>query len=583
MKKILTSKITMAIVACLLLVGIFAGVSVLAGDSTPEVKITSTNLAYDAEAKLVYNVQVDNITDPVGPSNLTMLFWSENPGADASAATASATEYQYSAWNGGDFDAALYSKGIAPQKMTQVIWAAAKYTADNGDAYYSDVVRYSVIEQLSAMKLKGGTNAQEGLWTAMTDYITYAQEYLNYDLSKPGDLVYVKVIGGTIANDNNTHGMYAKGSQITVKADTSNGNTFKRWRDARYNTITDAAAEYTVTLTEDSIFRANFERITGIDKSVYISTNVQLPDGVVDSEGVIKAYANNLVPVLNADTSVPVYFRVTNNETNMPGMLTANNVDNGVGSVHAVASGVIGETTYYFSHWIDENGNKVSDTLAYIVEMGAEDRTFTAVYTDTNPVKYDNTWTGAADGNYDLVDSSTTAGKQQALTNAGFDEFGSKIVLDFDLTILPYNETAASGIFHFKLGSSDINPSGSVLDTDLNTILFCSVEYNATNGFYLTISDRVGGQNYYKAQMRPFMKDIDQPHNIRIEVEIIKNANGTYSNGYIHCIYDGHHVMSTPVTNTDTFVATGDLCSRLAANSSTIGTFRFENYTVGTN
>ena len=572
----------MAVIACLLLVGVFAGITALAGDATPEVKITSTNLAYNAEAKLVYNVEVDNITSPIGPSDITMLFWSEDPGTDASAAAASAVDLTEMDENlSGEYNAVMLSNGIAPQRMTQVIWAAAKYTADDNE-YYSNVVRCSVIEYLSAMKLNGGTNAQEGLWAAMTDYITYAQEYLNYDLSKPGELVYVKVIGGTITGDNFTSGMYAKGSEITIKADTSNGDTFKRWRDAKYNAIADAGEEYTVTVNEDSIFRATFERISGLDKSVNITAQVQLPAGVVDSEGVINAYAYNLVPKLTNQGTV--YFKVTDGE-NHPGVRTTNNVDTGVGSVQAVNSGVIDEKTYYFSHWIDEDGNKVSNTLAHIVDVGAKDRTFTAVYTETNPiVSPDNEWDKLiVDGSYTLTDSSTTAGSNNNLAKISGDytEFGDRLSLSFDLNIKPYGDNATSlDTYHLKLSTKDAG-----LDSDEGCILFASLNRNSTNGYYITLSDRVGGSQKYAANISPYIGigDGNSTVNIRFEIELIKNANGTYSNGFIHYIADGKYMGSSPVKNVDTFNATGDLILRFAANMKTIGVLQFDNLYVGTN
>lgn len=567
----------MAIIACLLLVGVFATVSTLAGDSTPVVKITSTNLAYDAEAKLVYNVKVDGITTPVGASNLSMIFWTSDPGVDAAASAASATEYTDSAWDGGDFDAAMLSGGIAPQKMTQVIWAAAKYVADDGSVHYSNIVRYSVIEHLSAMKLNGGTDAQEGLWAAMTNYITYAQEYLNYDLSKPGELVYVKVLGGKIKGDNNTHGMYVKGSEITVVADTSNGDTFKAWRDTRYNVISGAGEEYTATLTGDSIFRATFTRPNPVkvSNSVAITARVQLPAGVVDTEGAVKAYAHNLVPVIAADTTVPVYFRVTNNSTSLPGVMSVNNVDNGAGAVSAVKSAVVDGTTYYFSHWIDEAGNKVSDAIAYSFEMGNDDVVLTAVYTETDPVTY------TAASNIVLTDSKSNGGATaQKMFNDVYDGFGTKIVMDFNFSLTGVTDTTtnAYGEFQLKLSASEES-----LDVDTNALAFLHFAYNANNGYMIQLSDRVGGQNYHKAQFNPYIADTTELNNVHVEIELIKNANGTYSNGIIHCMINGNYVGSTPVKNVDTFLSTGDFHLMLRGNSASTGILTVNDFVVGTN
>ena len=191
-KNIFKSKITYAVLACLLLVGIFAGLTTLASND-PVVTIVAKNVNHAESARLVYRVQVANVTEQDlinNASALKMHFWTTEP-------TAPNATPEYTVIGGttdGDDANGAYvlfeSYDIAPKAMTNSVYCVAEY---NG--VYSDVCRYSVFEYLCEASMTANAD-QKALYTAMNDYIKYAQMYLGVDgdeFPSPDNLGYVKL------------------------------------------------------------------------------------------------------------------------------------------------------------------------------------------------------------------------------------------------------------------------------------------------------------------------------------------------------------------------------------------------------
>ena len=208
-KNILKSKITYAVLACLLLVGIFAGISTLAEDVQPTLTITGKNINHAENASIVYQVKVDNLSTEVqAQDRFTMKFWAEAPKSAAEPAGAVVKPYLYTDNADGSFNVHFESIGFAPKDMTTAVYAAACYTDATGKETYSNITRYSVYEYLcEANRNVDKTNEQANLYSAMKDYITYAQKYLGYtEATTPDCIGYVTVHYGYITIDGDPSG-----------------------------------------------------------------------------------------------------------------------------------------------------------------------------------------------------------------------------------------------------------------------------------------------------------------------------------------------------------------------------------------
>ncbi len=193
-KNIFKSKVTLAIIACLLLVGVFAGLTMISsGDGDPILTIESKNINHADSARLNYRVFIANVSEETVLANkdtLEMNFWTTEPAspdANPEYVTKGTVE---GAENGGVW-VVFESFAIAPKAMTNSIYCSAEY---NGK--YSDVDRYSVFQYLCEMTLKGASHEQQALYDAMEDYIHYAQLYLGVqgtNFPSPDTLGYVKL------------------------------------------------------------------------------------------------------------------------------------------------------------------------------------------------------------------------------------------------------------------------------------------------------------------------------------------------------------------------------------------------------
>ena len=81
-KNIFTNKITMVALACLLLVGVFAGITALATESQPELELVSVTLNHEATPTIKYTVAIKGLAsedDVPDLANLSMRFWGAEP------------------------------------------------------------------------------------------------------------------------------------------------------------------------------------------------------------------------------------------------------------------------------------------------------------------------------------------------------------------------------------------------------------------------------------------------------------------------------------------------------------------------
>lgn len=234
-KNILKSKVTMVALACLLLVGVFAGITALATETKATPEITAINVNHGGNISLLYDVTISGLDAPItSKDGFEMKFWSSKPANAAAEANyvAPAEDIDIGAdtYKNGQQTFTVASITFAPKDMNKVIFAAACY---NGE--YSDVVEYSVFEYLCAASIADGVTAdQQALYETMKDYINYAREYLNWTEGiSIDDYGYIEVNNGYIIKmvkgadnsvtwDTETHfesGLYPIGATLKVVSD----------------------------------------------------------------------------------------------------------------------------------------------------------------------------------------------------------------------------------------------------------------------------------------------------------------------------------------------------------------------------
>ena len=274
-----TKNLVIAISSLLLCAGLGGGALVEKNDATadeamPQVSIVGHNLALEDTIHIQYAVDTENFaaTDTLG-----LLVW-----------TKPQTEYLYGtqdrklspvdelAANETTYPVFHYT-GLAAKQMTDVLYSRA-FVERNGEYYYSEVSKYSVLEY--AYNKLGKTEAtpttEEELKTLLNALLSYggaAQAYFDYkeDALASDGFTYVRVENATFA-DGFDYGLFKTGGTVEV------------FPNEGY-ALSDGAAEYFST-------SASGEILLTVPKTMTVdTTSIAIPQN----------YSQGLAYALNAD------------------------------------------------------------------------------------------------------------------------------------------------------------------------------------------------------------------------------------------------------------------------------------------
>ena len=216
--------------------------------------IVAANLYYGDSIRICYGVDM-NLPDGLSPEGVKMLFWNSIPTSyTIDAAPTYAAEIDGD-MNTLDNDISLYgyepyedcaslvSYPIAAKEIGDTVYARAYITDSEGEVYYSEVVKYSVIDYLYSRYEEMANGAvisekQTSVYEKLINYGLKAQEVFEYRLERPvnADIVSFSVSDGHIA-DGFTGGRYLVGDELTLVADMSEGGSFLYWSDSEGNTV----------------------------------------------------------------------------------------------------------------------------------------------------------------------------------------------------------------------------------------------------------------------------------------------------------------------------------------------------------
>lgn len=253
---------------CMLIVvfglGVFTSGAAEASVDAPRLKIEAGNLSFEETVKLVYAVSYENVV----AENIKMLYWTESK--EKIELYVKGTE-QYSS-SPLKNDAAVSGKScktfkydnIWAKEMTDTIYARA-YVEEDGVIYYSNVVKYSIIQY--AYNMLGytaeGTNNEDlkNTLVKMLEYGAASQIQFNYkvDTLATDNFSKIELIGGSFS-DGFSHGLYAAGSTVGINAPMvdAGGATFAYWSDSLGNIASrNSKATLNVSIV-NQIYTANY-------------------------------------------------------------------------------------------------------------------------------------------------------------------------------------------------------------------------------------------------------------------------------------------------------------------------------------
>lgn len=180
--------------------------------------IESNNVSYSDSVYVLYAVSVEGVD--VATANIKMAFWDETQ-------TESNPEYVSSVRGietvHGKECAIFYSYGLAAKEMTDNVFCRA-YAVVDGETYYSEVLKYNVVQYTYEMKqtLAGKSDEksllQLEMFDAMLNYGAAAQKLLHYKeetLANDSRYQWVDIKNANLG-DGFGYGMYLAGTELTI-------------------------------------------------------------------------------------------------------------------------------------------------------------------------------------------------------------------------------------------------------------------------------------------------------------------------------------------------------------------------------
>ncbi len=244
--KAIIRKFAWLVVAVAIVLAAVLTMTVGAEQPTPELSIDKFNLSLKDSIYLKYAVTAKNASD------VKLLIW-----------TAPQDEYVLGTQNetltstgtAGGMLVFDYTK-LTARKMTDVVYARA-YAEVDGEAYYSDVRSYSILEYIYTKLGYIGDSATTDaklitLLEKMLEYGAAAQDYQGYNLNRLAtDTYYQITVNGGVLADGTTSGLYKEGDKVTLVAPaTKDSNPFSHWEKDGLCVSSDR--EYTLTVGKES-------------------------------------------------------------------------------------------------------------------------------------------------------------------------------------------------------------------------------------------------------------------------------------------------------------------------------------------
>ena len=247
---------------------------------TPTLTIESNNVSYADSIYILYAVSNDGFDRT--NYEIKMLFWEELQEEYTVGTEKYAVTSNQSATVKGKRCLIFYSDGLAAKEMTTDIFARACVEID-GVAYYSDVMKFSVLEYVHTMREKGGlTTNQQNLFNNLLNYGASAQYQFGHNVDRIANGTYysITIVNGKLP-DGFAHGRYQNKKKIKVKADKApHGMKFSHWEDEK-GIIISYDEQIEIELKGNKTYIAVYKDISNVATQLVL--NAEIPyDGDVN-------------------------------------------------------------------------------------------------------------------------------------------------------------------------------------------------------------------------------------------------------------------------------------------------------------
>ena len=251
--------IALTLVVSMLLIGVAVPVS--ANAEAPELSIDYCNLSFRDSVCIKYAVATTSTEET------TILLWDEPSDEYLYGTHIAQLETVGNQTISGETYKVFDYTDLAAKQMTDVIYARA-YTVVDGVAYYSDVVKYSILQYAYSKLGKTGTASDDenlkAMLSSMLEYGANAQKYFEYDVDRlaTDDFYQIKVVGGLIEDQCN-HGLFLEGDKVNVIAPKTDGDgiAFVGWINENGDVVAETA-EATITVeTSNDVYTAIYGEI----------------------------------------------------------------------------------------------------------------------------------------------------------------------------------------------------------------------------------------------------------------------------------------------------------------------------------
>jgi len=230
------------LLTCVMLLPLLPGLSITGlateeGESIPTLHIEKTNLQFEDNVQIIYAVKVTNASPSALPeSDFGMLYWTSPQTSYELGKEEHRTPTSGAIMIDKETFYAFEYKELSAKQMTDDIYTRA-YLRVNGEVYYSEVQKYSVLQyaynKLGRTAVGTESNELKELLMDMLDYGASAQKNFNYktDRLANGDFYKVTLTNGTFPHDGMNVSLVSKAAGATITAAETNaeGVPFAFW------------------------------------------------------------------------------------------------------------------------------------------------------------------------------------------------------------------------------------------------------------------------------------------------------------------------------------------------------------------
>lgn len=254
-------KIGVVILVMILAMVASSAFSVGAAEITPQLSIDFCNLSFRDSVCIKYAV-ASNVKD------VKVLIWTE-PQAEYKVGT---QDYELTSVGSEVIGEKSYmifdfTKLVAKQ-MTDVVYARA-YAEANGDDYYSEINKYSILQYAYNKLGKTGTASNDenlkNMLNSMLMYGANAQKYFDYKVERLAtDAFYQVKLTAGLLDDGCNHGLYLAGDQITLTAPgkDEDGKVFSHWEDGQGKLVGSKATFVLTVSAKNATYTPVYQKVS---------------------------------------------------------------------------------------------------------------------------------------------------------------------------------------------------------------------------------------------------------------------------------------------------------------------------------